>query len=138
MKYKVKLKRSKEGFSVWCPGLPGCWSQGNTEEEALNNIQDAISEYLAAAEEISKGDIARLVEIPVQNDLPNISGINHKHAVRALKKAGFRILRQGKHIIMTDNERILTIPRANPINGYTMAGIVKDSGLSIEEFKRLI
>lgn len=70
--------------------------------------------------------------------MPKLPGIKHQRAVRALKKAGFTILRQGKHIIMTDGERILTIPRANPINAYTMAGIVKDSGLSLEEFKRLI
>lgn len=63
MKYKVIIKRSNEGFSVWCPGLPGCWSQGSSEEEALKNIQDAISEYLAAVEEISKGDATRLVEV---------------------------------------------------------------------------
>jgi predicted RNase H-like HicB family nuclease len=46
MKYKVKIKETEEGFSVWCPGLPGCWSQGESEEKALKNIQDAISEYL--------------------------------------------------------------------------------------------
>jgi predicted RNase H-like HicB family nuclease len=51
MRYKVALQKSKEGFSVSCPGLPGCWSQGATEQEALENIQDAIREYLAAVEE---------------------------------------------------------------------------------------
>lgn len=64
MKYKVKIKESDEGFSVWCPGLPGCWSQGKTEKEALKNIQDAISEYLSAVEELSKDDTTRLVEVP--------------------------------------------------------------------------
>lgn len=48
MKYKVMLKKWKEGFSVSCPGLPGCWSQGKTEDEALENIRSAISEYLEA------------------------------------------------------------------------------------------
>ena len=48
MKYRVVLKRSEGGFSVSCPGLPGCWSQGKTEEEALANIRDAIREYLKA------------------------------------------------------------------------------------------
>lgn len=48
MNYKVLLHESEEGYSVSCPGLPGCWSQGRTEEEALENIQDAIREYLAA------------------------------------------------------------------------------------------
>ncbi len=64
MKYKVKIKESDEGFSVSCPGLPGCWSQGDSEHDALENIQDAISEYLKAVEEISKGETTRLVEVP--------------------------------------------------------------------------
>ncbi|MEI6234404.1 MAG: type II toxin-antitoxin system HicB family antitoxin [Planctomycetota bacterium] len=51
MKYKIELYESEEGFAVWCPGLPGCCSQGQTEAEALVNIQDAIQEYLAAIEE---------------------------------------------------------------------------------------
>jgi len=50
VKYKVVLKQSDEGFSACCPGLPGCWSQGETEEEALANIRDAIGEYLEARE----------------------------------------------------------------------------------------
>ncbi len=51
-RYTVSLKKSDEGFSVWVPGLPGCASQGETEQEALENIRDAIQEYLAAAEEL--------------------------------------------------------------------------------------
>ncbi|MCY7276930.1 MAG: type II toxin-antitoxin system HicB family antitoxin [Phormidesmis sp. CAN_BIN44] len=50
MKYKIVLQKSEEGYSVNCPGLPGCWSQGETEEEAIANIQDAIKEYLEAVE----------------------------------------------------------------------------------------
>ena len=50
MIYKVRLQKSEEGYSVSCPGLPGCWSQGETEEEALENIRDAIQEYITAAE----------------------------------------------------------------------------------------
>ena len=65
MEYKVKLNKTEEGFSIWCPGLPGCWSQGSTEKEALENIKDAISEYLIAVDELSKDEITRLVEIPV-------------------------------------------------------------------------
>jgi len=53
MTYKVALRHSEEGYSVSCPGLPGCWSQGVTEQEALENIQDAIREYLAAAAELN-------------------------------------------------------------------------------------
>ena len=52
MKYRVALLQSEEGYSVSCPDLPGCWSQGETEEEALENISDAIQEYLAAVEEL--------------------------------------------------------------------------------------
>jgi predicted RNase H-like HicB family nuclease len=63
MKYKVALKKSKEGYSVSVPGLPGCCSQGKTEKEALENIQDAIREYLAAAVKISKGAKVREVEV---------------------------------------------------------------------------
>ncbi len=51
MKYKVALYRSEEGISISVPALPGCWSEGDTEEEALVNIQDAIREYLAALED---------------------------------------------------------------------------------------
>ncbi len=65
MRYKVALQRSKEGFSVSCPGLPGCWSQGATEKEALQNIQDAIREYLAAVEESLKKEDVREVEVTV-------------------------------------------------------------------------
>ncbi|MFB2979910.1 type II toxin-antitoxin system HicA family toxin [Microseira sp. BLCC-F43] len=70
--------------------------------------------------------------------MPKLPGINHLRAVNAFEKAGFRIVRQGKHIIMTNGERIITIPRANPINAYTMAGIVRDAGLTIEEFQQLL
>ena len=63
MKYKVVLNESEEGFSVSCPGLPGCWSQGATEEEALANIQDAISEYLAAIDQLVQGQDVREVSI---------------------------------------------------------------------------
>jgi predicted RNA binding protein YcfA (HicA-like mRNA interferase family) len=70
--------------------------------------------------------------------VPKIPGVNHLAAVRALEKAGFRILRQGKHIVMSDGIRILTIPRHNPVNAYTMGGIARDAGLSVEEFKKLL
>ena len=64
-----------------------------------------------------------------------IPGIPHLRAVRALEKAGFR---EGKHIVMSDGSRFLTIPRANPINAYTMAGIVKDSGPTAGAFLELL
>jgi len=67
-----------------------------------------------------------------------LPGINHLDAVRALQKAGFRIARQGKHVVMTDGVRILTIPRHNPVNAFTMGGVVRDAGLTIEAFKALL
>ena len=70
--------------------------------------------------------------------MPKIPGVNHLDAIRALEKAGFRIVRQGKHTVMSDGTRILTIPRHNPVNAYTMGGIVRDAGLSVEEFKKLL
>lgn len=68
--------------------------------------------------------------------MPKLSGVNHQQAVRALEKSGFRIIRQGKHVVMSDGVRILTIPRHNPVNAITMGGIVRDAGLSVEEFRR--
>ena len=67
--------------------------------------------------------------------MAKIPGVNHLQAIRALSKAGFRVVRQGrKHIVMSNGSRFLTIPRHNPINAYTMGGIVRDAGLSREEF----
>ena len=65
MKYKVLLQQSEEGFSVSCPGLPGCWSQGETEQEAIENIRDAIREYLAAIAASLKGAGVREIEVSV-------------------------------------------------------------------------
>ena len=70
--------------------------------------------------------------------MPKIPGINHLEAVKALEKAGFRILRQGKHIVMSNGARIVTIPRHSPVNAMTMGGIVRDAGLTAEEFKKLL
>jgi predicted RNA binding protein YcfA (HicA-like mRNA interferase family) len=70
--------------------------------------------------------------------VPKLPGIHHLDAVRALEKAGFRVVRQSKHIIMSDGSRILTIPRNNPINAFTLGGLVRDAGLSIDEFRKLL
>jgi predicted RNA binding protein YcfA (HicA-like mRNA interferase family) len=70
--------------------------------------------------------------------VPKIPGVNHLDAVRALQKAGFGIVRQGKHVVMSDGVRIVTIPRHNPVNAFTMGGIARDAGLSVEQFKRLL
>lgn len=70
--------------------------------------------------------------------MPKVPGVNHRDAVRALQKAGFRISREGKHIVMTNGQRIITIPRHDPVNAFTMGGIVHDAGLTAEEFKELL
>lgn len=81
MRYPVNIKKTEEGYAVWVPGLPGCWSQGLSEDEALENIKEAIQDYLYT---------------------------------------------------------VITIPRANPVDAFTMAGIIKDSGMTVEEFKELL
>ncbi len=70
--------------------------------------------------------------------MPKLPGISHTRAVNALQKDGFRVVRESKHTSMTDDQRIVTIPHASPINAYTMGGIIKDAGLTIEEFKKLL
>ena len=63
MKYRVALHRSEEGYSVSVPGLPGCWSQGDTEKEALENIRQAVQEYLSVVEEQLRGEEVREIEV---------------------------------------------------------------------------
>ena len=70
--------------------------------------------------------------------MPRIPGVNHQEAVRALQKAGFRVVRQAKHIVMSDGVRIVTIPRHNPVNAFTMGGIARDAGLNEDEFRALL
>ncbi len=70
--------------------------------------------------------------------MPKYPGVNHLAAVKALEKAGFRIARQSKHIVMTDGNRIVTIPRHNPVNAITMGNIIRDAGLTSVHFKQLL
>lgn len=70
--------------------------------------------------------------------MPKLAGISHGRAVRAFLKAGFWISHEGKHTTLTDGEHIITIPRANPILSFTMGGIIKDAGLTIDDFKKLL
>ena len=70
--------------------------------------------------------------------MPKLPGINHLQAIKALEKVGFRVARQGKHTVMTNGTRIVTIPRHNPVNAFTMGGIVRDAGFTVEEFKKLL
>ncbi len=63
MIYKIVLKKSEEGFSVSCPALPGCWSQGETEEKALENIKNAIEDYMFVLNEQIKNADVREIEV---------------------------------------------------------------------------
>ena len=65
MRYRIALHQSDEGFSVSVPGLPGCWSQGTTETEAIENIKDAIREYLSVVDEQLRGEQVREIEVSV-------------------------------------------------------------------------
>lgn len=70
--------------------------------------------------------------------MPTVPGVKHLDAVRALERAAFGVVRHGKHIVMTDGVRILTIPRHDPVNGYTMGGIVRDAGITVEGLRKLL
>jgi predicted RNA binding protein YcfA (HicA-like mRNA interferase family) len=70
--------------------------------------------------------------------VPKIPGVPHLQAVRALEKAGFRVVREGKHVVMSDGHRILTVPRHDPVNAFTMGAIARDAGLTPDEFRRLL
>lgn len=65
MTYQVALHKTDDGYAVSCPGLPGCWSEGRTEDEALANIRDAITEYLVAARELAEEDEAEVRQVEI-------------------------------------------------------------------------
>jgi predicted RNA binding protein YcfA (HicA-like mRNA interferase family) len=70
--------------------------------------------------------------------MPKFPGVNHLNAIQALEKAGFRVVRQGKHVVTSDSVRILTVPRHNPVNAYTMGRIVHLASLSDAAFAKLM
>lgn len=70
--------------------------------------------------------------------MPKLPGVNYRAAIRALERAGFQVIREGKHTIMSNGVRIVVIPRHNPINAFAMGKIAQDAGFMIEEFKKLL
>ena len=70
--------------------------------------------------------------------MPKLPGVNHLQALRALEKAGFKIIRQSGHIVLSNGSRFVVVPRNNPINAFTMGGIVKDAGFTVDEFRKLL
>ena len=69
--------------------------------------------------------------------MPKLPGVRHQDAIRVFEKLGYRIIRQGGHIVMSNGETRLVIPRANPIDPYTMGSIARDAGMTPDEFRRL-
>ena len=71
--------------------------------------------------------------------MPKLAGVPHLRAVRALEKAGFKVVREGsRHIVMAKRSILVTIPRHDPVNAYTMGGIIRDAGMTVEEFRKLL
>lgn len=70
--------------------------------------------------------------------MPKLPGVSQRAAVRALEKAGFTIIRQGKHIVMSNGARTVTVPRHTTINALTMGKLAKDAGYTPEEFRALL
>ncbi len=70
--------------------------------------------------------------------MSKIPGIDHRAAVCALVRGGFRVIRLGRHIVMSDGQRLVTIPRHSPITALTMGGIAKDAGLTVGRFRTLL
>ena len=70
--------------------------------------------------------------------VPRLPGVNHRDAIRALEKLGFRVVRQGKHVVLSDGTRTVVVPRNNPINAHTMGSIARDAGLTPDRFRDLL
>ena len=70
--------------------------------------------------------------------MPKLPGVNYRAAIRALEKAEFQVIREGKHTVMSNGVRIVVLPRHNPINAFTMARIAKDAGFTPDEFKNFL
>lgn len=70
--------------------------------------------------------------------MPDVPSLPHQRVIRAFERAGFGVLRQGKHVVMKKGDMLITIPRHDPVNRWTLAGIIKDAGLTVDEFKKLI
>jgi hypothetical protein len=70
--------------------------------------------------------------------MPKLPGVHHLHAIRVFEKMGFRIIREGKHTIMSDGARTLIIPRHNPVNAFTMGQLARAAGMTPEQFRKLL
>ena len=90
LRYQIALHKSEEGYAVNCPALPGCWSQGETEQEAMQNIREAIEDYLAAVKESMRGSDVREVEVSVK-PMPQIRRQNVSPSMRLILRSWRRM-----------------------------------------------
>ena len=101
MKYTVVIHASDEGYGIACPALPGCWSQGKTEEEAVANIIEAIGDYAWCRTPTGERIFARL-KSPCSGSCPGFPASTTARRFARCKKSGFRIAWEGgKHIVMS-------------------------------------
>jgi predicted RNA binding protein YcfA (HicA-like mRNA interferase family) len=70
--------------------------------------------------------------------MPKLPGVSHLQAIRALEKAGFKIVRQSGHIVLSNGSRFVVVPRNNPVNAFTMGAIARDAGFTVDEFRKLL
>ncbi|MEM8557176.1 MAG: type II toxin-antitoxin system HicB family antitoxin [Bacteroidota bacterium] len=97
MTYRVALHKTDEGYAVLCPGLPGCWSEGQAEEVALANIRDAITEYLDVAHELAEQDEAEVREVEILAQLVRSkSGLFGGYSPSSQQRAGWRPIAKGR------------------------------------------
>jgi predicted RNase H-like HicB family nuclease len=138
MRFAVELIESKDAFAMCCPAWPGCWSQGETREAIALWQEVAVEDQERELGAIASAFPASLSPFDHRKAVTKISGISQREAVRAFEKVGSSIIRQSGPIVRSDGKRRLTIPRANPVNAFTMGGIAKDTGLSPEAFRNFL
>ena len=120
-----------------CPALPGCWSQGTTEDEALANIREAIQDYLAAVNESLKGPTsAKFKWRSSHAETPG--GFRTGRRFARWRKLGSKIVRQSGHVVLSNGTRFVVVPRNNPVNAFTMGGIARDAGFTVNEFRKFL
>ena len=120
MKYKIALYESDEGYSVSCPGLPGCWSRGATRDEAIENIQDAVTEYLAAVDLLMEGAGIKEIEIPVLGMVSMSRGLYWTSLKRTRLRSNI-----GLNSHASDRDKFGLANRL--FQRHSMAGVLKES-----------
>ena len=149
MKLKIVLEESDEGgYTVYVPSLPGCISEGDTEEEAIKNIKEAIELYLESIDDdilstTAEGPVVKEIVVWRCEKMAKVPSLSYKKVINALQRVGFIVVRQrGSHIRLQkrlgDEVIKITVPAHIPIRRGTLAHIIKDVGLTLDEFMELI